>query len=33
MPMKAMRKQNAVRLTPIKIGAHLKVRVIAKYGK
>ena len=31
--MKAKRKQIAVRLTAIKIGAHLMVRVIVKYGK
>jgi len=31
--MKAYRKQNAVKLTSIKIGTHVMVQVVAKYGE
>lgn len=31
--MKANRKQNAVKLTASKIGTHIMVRVVTKYGK
>lgn len=33
IPMKANSKQNAVKLDASKIGSHVMVRVVTKYGK